>query len=1249
MLVAPTGSAAEPASGSTSAASADARPYTAGVLDPGRGYPGRWAREFDRRKALLKAGPARDPSRLLGITGILADLQGEIPNARLAEVLEGTMTSSAQDPLVRSFAGYLRGRLYEADGDSERAEARYQAEGFLLDWQIVGAFDNSSRAGHGKPYGPETEGYDPSQVFVGKLPGELLEWRRLSHDQIMSGATISFDELLDPNTQAVGYATTWVKVDKPGPAAIHLGAGGAYKVWVNGALVGDGDTYRIPHPLQEAHPVVLSAGWNRILIKLSVDDGLWAFHARLATPSGAPLTGLEVSAESKNKEQYVAPAAASVAAPAAHTIRSVRGVFEDRAMANRARAADKLALVELEYWLHPYEAGDRTRVARAREADEAVKSSRSAFFLSLADPDPNSSRAALDEAIVRARAEGSKSAPLLARLLVELAFRYESLGLYRRARALLDEAYQIAPDDVQIELFVANRLGDDGFPLLALEWVEDMLRRYPSSGLLLRERATRLVALGRTEEALTVLVQLQRGRAGDGDIIDGMIEGLLALGKADAAAEVARLRAAQNPGLPDAHRGLARLEEARGDLDAARAALKRATEIAPQDDALHAELGRLHARAGDNQAAIHALRRSLELKPQQPDVRDLLATLDVNAQSDLFSRYAVKLEDIAKKPTPKSWKGKDAGMLHSRVVVRVLANGLTERLEHRIIRILDERGARTQMAQGIAFDPDESYVDVRRARVRRADGTIEDLGSPSVYSLTEAGYRMYYDRRVQRVDFAGLRPGDTVEVAFVRRDIAARNKFDDYFGELVGMDAVEPVLRSEYILEAPKDRKLFFNHEVKRTVAKGGDAAIYRYVVTDRDGVRTEVNMPGWTEVSDYLHVSTFSDWDAVGRWYWDLVKDQLAVDARIQAGVREALKGVPEGADVRTKVHRIYSHVIQSTRYVGLEFGIHGYKPYRTTDIYDRKFGDCKDKASLLKVMLAEVGIESYLTLVRTRDQGAIGKAPASLAAFNHAIVYVPSLDLYLDGTAEFAGPDELPPGDQGAVVLVVKDGAGAELRTIPVNPSTANTQKTVQSVQIDADGDARVRHELILQGATAGRWRANLQSAESRVEKLTNAWGSYFAGLSIKEVATPGIDDVLKPVTIQATLEVPAWAQQASGGLRFPVFGYRTNLVRAMAAQARREHDLILTIPSVETHRVEYTLPRGYTFSQVPDGASVSTPMGSFTLKIEAHGNKATVDSRLEYTDIRIEPGDYRAFREFLRKVDASLEQTFEVRPAR
>ena len=1241
-MAAPVATAAAP----VATASKGATLWTPGIRDAA--HPGRWAREFERRKAQLRSG---GPEAVLGLLGLLIDVQGEVSPGELVGFLDGARKH--REPLVASYASYVRAQVDESRGEQTAATAGYRAEGYLIDWQIVGPFDNAGRAGHGAVYPPETTQHAAAQTFVGKLPGEPLAWRKFVHAEAPRGAFVNFADLLHPYEQATGYATVWIKTSKPGPAVLHLGAAGAYKVWLDGALVGEGDTYRTPTPLQEAHALQLTAGWHRLLIKVGSDEGLWGFYARLSDPRGAPLAGLTAAAAPPASEAVAAWNLAEGKGPAGQVAkaskpRSLRNVLEARAEAARPRAADLLALTEFYRWTVPFASRDRTAVDRAREADEAAKTARSAYLLAQLDPDQNTSRAALIDAATRAKAEGKSGAPLLATLLVELSLRDQSLGLAARARELLDDAARTAPDDVIIELALAERMAGDGFLLASLAWIEDMQTRYPGSAILARERADRLMNLGRTSEALAILLALQGTQPTDGSLAGQIEEAYLRLGKADAAADVARARVKVVPGLPDAYRTLARLEEGRGDLKAAQAALASARTLAPQDAELHALSARLAARAGDIPAAIQATRRSLELKPQQPELRDFLTTLDVGARDDLLHRYPVDLEALAKAPVPASWQGKDAGILLQRTAVRVLPNGLSERLDHRIIRVLDDRGVRSQAVQAMVFDPEESYVDVRRARVRRADGSVEEIGDASQVSLTEAGYRMFYDQRQQRVTFNGLRVGDTLEVAFIRRDTAARNKFDDYFGELVPLDDTLPTRRREYVLEAPATRALVFNQPVEAKPAPGG-MTVYRLTVDDRKGIRPEANMPGWTEIARYLHVSTFKDWDAVGKWYWNLVREQLVVDAKIKAAVQDVLKGLPKGADERAKVRALYKHVITSTRYVGLEFGIHGFKPYRTTDVYDRRFGDCKDKASLLKVMLAEAGIASHLVLVRTRDQGTVTATPASLSAFNHAITYVPSLDLYLDGTAEFSGPEELPSLDQGATVLIVKDGAGAELRTIPLSKSADNTQSVTQQVALASDGSASVVHTLRVTGAGAAGWRSILQAADTRKERLTQSWGGQHPGLVVSEIQAPELGDVLQPIRLTSKWQVPSWAQVQSDGLRFPALGHRTGLTRALASATKREHDLVVAVPSTEDTSVEYTLPKGWKIAQAPASKAVESPLAAFRLTVESSGDKARVTTHLEYRKSRFTPVEYRALREFLSQVDGSLEQVFEIRPER
>ena len=186
--------------------------------------------------------------------------------------------------------------------------------------------------------------------------------------------------------------------------------------------------------------------------------------------------------------------------------------------------------------------------------------------------------------------------------------------------------------------------------------------------------------------------------------------------------------------------------------------------------------------------------------------------------------------------------------------------------------------------------------------------------------------------------------------------------------------------------------------------------------------------MPGWGEASASLHVSTYKDWASVGRFYWGLVRDQLTATDELKRTAQALVQGIPADDDA-AKVRAIYDFVVSKTRYVGLEFGIHGFKPYPVDRILSRHFGDCKDKASLMHALLEQVGVPSNLVLLRMKRLGDIDGEPASLAIFNHAILYVPKLDTYLDGTAEYYGSNELPNEERGATVLVIKPEGDSQL----------------------------------------------------------------------------------------------------------------------------------------------------------------------------------------------------------------------------
>ena len=1238
--------------GAAAGAQADPLPWASATSKRAPGAS-RWERELDRRVAEIQARRGRSPDAVLPLLGLLSQLQGEVAPPRLEAFVREVAENHRRHPLVRSYARHQLARLLEARGDRAAAQEHLRSEGYLLSWQILGPFDNANRRGETAVYPPQTEPYDPDQTFTGKLPSELLSWRALDYDAIPRAGYVSFDDLLRPNREATGYATCWVHVDEATPAALHLGAGGPYTAWIQGRSVGQGSAYRSPHPLQDTHAVELSPGWNRVLIKVSALDRMWGFYARLSRPDGSPIAGLKATAEPP--ERWKEPSRDAAGTPPKIRVESLRAALEGRYTLvdgkGKGRPAAGLDLVTFYRHTRPFDFDEGLPTTLAREVDQRLQSSRSAWLLAILERDPNEGLVALRDGIARAREEDTpRSRALLAQMLLELAWRQRSVGLQDRYEELLDEAFDVAPWDALVELQLIDRMSESGYAWSALTWLRHLAQRNPESETLQAELASRLRRQGRTSEALKVLEALAAHRGGDSAVLASRIEVLLDLGRGDEAAELARRAARTSPGLPGVHVTVAKLEEARGRTDAAIAAWARAIALAPADAELHADLGRLAARTGDITAATASLRRSLELLPQQPAIRDLLASLEDAGGADLFARWSLDLDEIGKTKTPPRWKGKHAGILHHRVAVKVLPNGLTERLDHRIVRIVDDRGIRSQAIQALSYDPAESIVEVRRARVRRANGRIEELGDVQVVALASAGYRMYYDQRQVRVVFGGLRVGDTIEVAFLKRDVAARNMFEDYFGDLVPVQGTEPRLKMEYVLEAPADKPIYFNRQdVTRKTSKNGKSVTYRYAERDVEAIKPESGMPGWIEVAKYLHASTYRTWDDVGNWYWDLVREQLVVDEDVRAAVRDALSDLPPDASDEVKTRAIYEYVVRNTRYVGLEFGIHGYKPYRTTEVLSRRFGDCKDKASLLKVMLGEAGIDSHLVLVRTRDQGQVPGKPASLAVFNHAITYVPSLDLWLDGTAEWAGPTELPANDQGASVLVVEDGKGARFQSIPISDADANVREIEQRVELRPDGAAAVEHRLQVSGASASGLRYGFQSAEQRDERLARAFGDLYAGVEVTRTDAPGIGDIQRPPQLHAHLKVPKWATGQGDTLRFRVLGHASSHTSSLAAKASREHDLVLDTPSIERYRMRYILPPGHRFARLPEPAVIESPIGRFSLQIEPTAEGAEVRTELRLTDHRIDPSQYGAFREFLRSVDAKLEQSFEVQPAR
>ena len=339
-----------------------------------------------------------------------------------------------------------------------------------------------------------------------------------------------------------------------------------------------------------------------------------------------------------------------------------------------------------------------------------------------------------------------------------------------------------------------------------------------------------------------------------------------------------------------------------------------------------------------------------------------------------------------------------------------------------------------------------------------------------------------------------------------------------------------------------------------------------------------------------------------------------------------------------------VYDFVVQRTRYVALEFGIHGFKPYRCAQIFARGFGDCQDKATLIVTMLKELGIPATIVIVRTGMRGDFDDKPASLAPFDHAIAYVPQFDLYLDGTAEWTGSNELPGMDRGALALQINEGK-AKLVRLPDPPASESVLARTTEVTLDDAGKARVDFRAEVSGVSASGWRERYHADATRKARVQEDLAGELGGLEVESVDTGNLEDIEQKVVVKVRGKAPQIGKREGDRLSLPV-GPRESLVRDYAALSRRKNDIRLRAKTTQEHDWTLKLAPNMTIATAPSAAEGKTAFGSYKVTVDTTDKTVRVRTTITLDKSRITAAEYPAFRGFCEAADRALGQRLVVK---
>jgi tetratricopeptide (TPR) repeat protein len=1181
------------------------------------------------------------------------------------EALIGASENQKLGADARSYAGVLSAFARARRGDQKAATERIRGLGYVGSFLVVGPFDNEGKAGLDQVFEPEAEltaPITPGRAYTGKE--RPVRYRAVAN--AFPFGWLDASALVRPETKVCVYATTFVKDDKlvKGQRKIraYVGAGGAFKLFWNGQEQLKDASYR-GHDFDRAGvELTLEPGPNPLVVKVCGEDNAPEVSLRIADDKGAPdarlVASIDIADSQKAAERLAAAAkksgatAAQAKAPPAKAAEAKVAVktpigpvplFQKLTSGKKPRARDLEAFAR---YLADTN-GDDPALHQARDLSQRAADAEPTIERYLLASRLAEDRNQQHEWLKKAEALAAKAGRTPKELLNARAVHRRNSPNWRDASPYFDRVLAEDSDDI---LALAGRVelyNMAGLPRTALGVIEQAVRRSPGSVNLLNMYASQLRLLGRSADASEAEERYVMRRFDDGNYLTSMIDLAIARrSRTEAERWVDRLLTAYN-GNQWALGVAARAYRSLGQPERATATYRRSLELAPEDVGTLRALAELQGELGRRDEQLLTLREILRIRPQDRDVREYVEHLEP-AKPRPDEAYAWESDKfLNRRFLPAS--GQPRRTLRDLTVTTVFDNGLSSQFRQVVFQPLTEPAAAAGRQYGFAYEADRQVVQLRGARVYRTDGKIDEAVEYGEGSADDPSISMYTSARTFYVQFPRLEPGDVVELRYRVDDVTPRNEFGNYFGEIVALQGGEPVANAEYVLITPKQRTFYFDQTIPgltQTSSISGNQRVYRFSAKDVPALNPEPAMPPWPEVLGSVHVSTYKNWDDLGRWYWGLIKDQFDLDEE----TRKLAKKITDGKKTDLeKVKAVYKWVIDNTRYVALEFGIYGYKPRRCVQTVARGWGDCKDKATVIVTLLKEIGIDATMVVTRTRMRGDFRSKVASFAPFDHAIAYVPSLNLYMDGTAEHTGIYELPKMDVGAVVLHVSEGK-TQLTRIPNADPEKNFVRRELLVELDAKGSAKLDIDYQTGGYNAASWRDAYGAEATRRERMTRDLGGDFPGIAINEGAqglvTSDLSNNEEPVKIKVRAAAPGFARNEGDTLSMPVTsGFRLTPNFASLSQRRLPVELIAFTTLDDVYRIK--LPPGAKVISAPENREGNSQFGSFSVKVEQAKGEIVVRSKLMVKVPRIEPADYQAWKRFCEDADSALSPRLLVKP--
>jgi Domain of Unknown Function with PDB structure (DUF3857)/Transglutaminase-like superfamily len=626
----------------------------------------------------------------------------------------------------------------------------------------------------------------------------------------------------------------------------------------------------------------------------------------------------------------------------------------------------------------------------------------------------------------------------------------------------------------------------------------------------------------------------------------------------------------------------------------------------------------------------------------------------------------------ASAPLPAHDEKTDAVLLYSEDITIVQSDGKTKGFERRVYKILrpDGRGYGTIRA----YPSSATKVGAMRGWCIPAQGKdfeVKDKEAAETAAFDIENGILASDLKEKTLKIPAAEPGNIVgyEIEYQERPYVLQGHWMFQW--------THPTSEARYTLQLPPGweyRAVWINHPEVAPTAIGNNQ--WQWVVKDVPEIRWEAEMPPLSGMAGQMVVaflppggarnSGFIDWGDVGKWETGLASGRREASPEIKQKVGALTSNV--ATDVG-KMQALAQFLQSDVRYVGIELGIGGWQPHAATDVFSHRYGDCKDKATLLSAMLKEAGIDSYYVIVNTR-RGVVGSAmPASPFWFNHVILAVRLPENLNDGSLEavlahpklgrlliFDPTDEYTPFGhirgalQGNYALLVTPDGGELVRLPALSPAMSGVNRTAK-MTIDPAGNLKGDVQEIRLGDAATYQRAELRNASKdadRIKPIESLLAHSLAEFHVTRASVTNLQKNSLPFQYNYSIVAPSYAKNAGNLLllRPRLIGSKSRDL--LETKEPRKYPVEFAGPERDADTFEITLPAGYEVDDLPPPVNADYSFASYHSKTEVNGNTLKYTRTFEVKELSVPVSKVEDLKKLYRIIASDERNTAVLKPA-